>query len=256
MPKPKKEKKEGEDDDLPMSGTLLTIDGRTCTGICTTNALPGMPGAPDPPADAALGQPDYGPGADVEEGMPDDGSGGGAAGPPAQINTGKPVKCDATGQDKAVSGPTGKAFRVDCPKNCDKAAGGSVIGSMIYNDESSICKAAIHAGFLIAADGGEFIVVIANGEEKYESAFQNGIQSIGYGASARAITFKAAPKIVSISCDTNGQEAMFGGEVGTNYAVICPKDCTFESHEVYGTDVYADESKICQAAIHAGLMTD
>jgi hypothetical protein len=30
-----------------------------------------MPGAPDPPKEAALGQPDYGPGADVEEGLPE-----------------------------------------------------------------------------------------------------------------------------------------------------------------------------------------
>lgn len=70
-----------------------------------------------------------------------------------------------------VSGPTGKAFRVECPKNCAKADGGSVIGAMIYNDESSICKAAIHAGFLISEKGGEFILTIANGEDKYDSSF-------------------------------------------------------------------------------------
>lgn len=45
-------KKEGE---LPLTGTLLTVDGRNCIGICTTNAIPGMPGAPDPPKEAALG---------------------------------------------------------------------------------------------------------------------------------------------------------------------------------------------------------
>jgi hypothetical protein len=42
---------------------------------------------------------------------------------------------------------------------------------MIYNDESSICKAAIHSGFLVSEKGGEFILVIANGEEKYDSSF-------------------------------------------------------------------------------------
>jgi len=52
---PKPIRPEGGDDDLPLSGILLTVDGRTCVGICTTNAIPGMPGAPDPPADAALG---------------------------------------------------------------------------------------------------------------------------------------------------------------------------------------------------------
>lgn len=46
-----------------------------------------------------------------------------------------------------------------------------MIGSMIYNDESSVCKSAIHAGFLVNDKGGELIVVIANGEEKYDSSF-------------------------------------------------------------------------------------
>jgi len=42
---------------------------------------------------------------------------------------------------------------------------------MIYSDESSICKAAIHAGFLVSDHGGEFVLVIANGEEKYDSSY-------------------------------------------------------------------------------------
>jgi hypothetical protein len=42
---------------------------------------------------------------------------------------------------------------------------------MIYNDESAICKAAVHAGYVVSEKGGELIVVIANGEEKYESSF-------------------------------------------------------------------------------------
>jgi len=44
---------------------------------------------------------------------------------------------------------------------------------MIYVDESNVCKAAVHAGFLTDADGGEFLLIIANGEEKYESSNQN-----------------------------------------------------------------------------------
>lgn len=45
-------------------------------------------------------------------------------------------------------GPTGKAFRVECPRGCGKLDTGSVIGSMIYVDESAVCKSAVHAGFL------------------------------------------------------------------------------------------------------------
>lgn len=68
-------------------------------------------------------------------------------------------------------GKTGKKFRVSCNRHCLKAEGGTVIGSMIYTDKSSVCKAAIHAGFLDNDKGGEFILIIANGEEKYDSSF-------------------------------------------------------------------------------------
>jgi hypothetical protein len=55
-PKPfKKTMKSLDDHDLPLKGTILTQDARTCLGVCTTNAIPGTPGAPDPPIEAALG---------------------------------------------------------------------------------------------------------------------------------------------------------------------------------------------------------
>jgi len=162
----------GGEDELPLTGELLTTDGRVCTGICTTNPLPGMPGAPDPPAGAALGQPDYGPGADVDEGLPEDPN----APPPVvdQINTGMAVKTDTGGDDKAFAGPTGKQFRIECPKGSGSAEG-SVIGTMIYDMKSNVCKAAVHAGLVTNDKPGEVIMIIANGEEKYHSSFQNGI---------------------------------------------------------------------------------
>jgi len=64
-----------------------------------------------------LGQPDYGPGATVEEGLPDDKSE--VAAIPVE-STGKKVTCDTTGEDKMFVGPTGKTFRVECPRGCGK----------------------------------------------------------------------------------------------------------------------------------------
>ena len=55
------------------------------------------------------------------------------------------------GSDSIFSGPTGKSFRVLCPPNCET---GITIGTMIYLDESNICKSAIHAGFLDFKAGG------------------------------------------------------------------------------------------------------
>jgi len=35
----------------------LTNDQRTCIGVCTTNAIPGSPNAPECPIEACLGKP-------------------------------------------------------------------------------------------------------------------------------------------------------------------------------------------------------
>jgi hypothetical protein len=44
-------------------------------------------------------------------------------------------------------GVTGKKFKITCPSGC-LSKPGNVIGHMVYLDESVICKAAIHAGYL------------------------------------------------------------------------------------------------------------
>lgn len=62
------------------------------------------------------------------------------------------------GTDPRFSGPTGKSFRIKCPRSCLKNPLGNVIGTMIYTDDSSVCKAAIHSGFLINEKGGEVLL--------------------------------------------------------------------------------------------------
>ena len=47
----------------------FTADQRLCTTPCTTNPAPGQPGSQGAPGDSALGQADYGPGSDVQEGI-------------------------------------------------------------------------------------------------------------------------------------------------------------------------------------------
>lgn len=44
-------------------------------------------------------------------------------------------------------GPTGKKFRVNCPKKCVEVHT-VIIGTMIYSDESAICSSALHAGII------------------------------------------------------------------------------------------------------------
>ena len=68
-----------------------------------------------------------------------------------------------------------------CPAN-PGAAGGSVWGTDIYTDDSSICRAAVHFGVLTAATGGTITVEIRPGEASYAATTRNGITTSSWGS--------------------------------------------------------------------------
>lgn len=72
------------------------------------------------------------------------------------ISTAILLTCKNTMSDPGFEGATGKQFRVQCPANCEDADS-PVLGTMIYTDNSGICRSAIHAGF-INNKGGEMIM--------------------------------------------------------------------------------------------------
>jgi hypothetical protein len=75
-------------------------------------------------------------------------------------------------------------YLVHCPKNCVDATG-SVFGTAIYSLESSICKAAIHAGVL-QHFGGLVEVAAAWGQESYEGSVNRDVESADYTTSPRS----------------------------------------------------------------------
>lgn len=156
----------GADPELPLNGPILTKDQRNCLGVCTTNPIPGMEGAPEPPIESALGQPDFGPGVTVEEGLDGDDL---TYNEPIDNPNGQHLKCQTLGTDTKIKGPTGKHLRFQCPRGC-LADVGIVVGTQIYADNSSVCRSAIHSGML-SDEGGEVIVIISNGEENYKSSY-------------------------------------------------------------------------------------
>lgn len=96
----------------------FTTDSRLCLGQCTNNPIPGTPGSVSAPVAAKLGQADYGPGADVKEGIDDSETPRDYS--PVQGGTSTEVKCEVMGTDPRFTGPTGKSFRIRCPRNCLK----------------------------------------------------------------------------------------------------------------------------------------
>ncbi|HJU87345.1 MAG TPA: LCCL domain-containing protein, partial [Gemmatimonadota bacterium] len=57
----------------------------------------------------------------------------------------------------------------------------------------------------------------------------------------------------AVPADWNTRAESHRGEVGTRYGYTCPPNGT--AGPVWGTDVYTDDSSVCTAAVHAGLIT-
>lgn len=81
---------------------------------------------------------------------------------------------------------------VECPTNCMEVNSAYVYGKGPYTDHSSICRAAIHAGFIRDTQGGVVRINLISGQENYESTLSNGIDSMEYKDQyPRSFTFSA-----------------------------------------------------------------
>jgi len=60
--------------------------------------------------------------------------------------------------------------------------------------------------------------------------------------------------IIKGKCSMNFLEKIFKGDPGAVFLVHCPKNCVDASGSVFGTAIYAPDSSICRAAIHAGVL--
>ena len=234
-------------------GRKYTIDGRLCLSPCTTNPVPGklIPrngiNVPNSLSDDTEGIAD-------SENVKSDSSL--EESDLVTRITSIQAKCDVLGTDLRFSGPSGRKYRVHCPKGCSKSPLANVFGTTYYTDDSSVCKAAVHAGVIKDDNGGDMILIIANGEESYQSSYQNGIQAAAHGSNPRSITFKNAPQITRIDCYEIGGSSRFAGPIGTKFTVFCERSCSKKENNVFGDQTYTDDSSICQSAIHAGLLTD
>lgn len=80
--------------------------------------------------------------------------------------------------DAAKSLTGGTTHKVKCPAGCGDT--GSLWGTDSYTTDSSVCKAAIHAGVITKA-GGVATVTIGAGKTTYQGSERNGVTSSGWG---------------------------------------------------------------------------
>lgn len=92
----------------------------------------------------------------------------------------KVVTCETTvAQLCPYQRPARHCPRIYCPRNCmqENPQISRVIGTTIYSDKSSICRAAVHAGVIKNESGGYIDVMPVDKRRQYIASYQNGIFS-------------------------------------------------------------------------------
>ncbi|XP_052031869.1 cysteine-rich secretory protein LCCL domain-containing 1 isoform X2 [Apodemus sylvaticus] len=145
--------------------------------------------------------------------------------------------------------------RYECPAGCLHSKA-KVIGSVHYEMQSSICRAAIHYG-IIDNEGGWVDVTRQGRKHFFIKSNRNGIQTIGKYHSANSFTVSKVT-VQAVTCETTVEHLCpFHKPASHCPRVYCPRNCRQANPQyarVIGSRVYSDLSSICRAAVHAGVV--
>ncbi len=163
-----------------------------------------------------------------------------------------------------MSGQLDRDFTFLCPSN---GSVNTVWGTDLYTDDSSICTAAVHSGLINVRDGGEVTIRIRPGANVYNSSNRNNISNTSYGGwggsfvfvdANRQATSQSTPQ--STSQDRQIELIEWGTSASNHrtrldreFTFICPQNVALGN--VWGTGLYTDDSSICTAAIHSGIIS-
>jgi hypothetical protein len=188
-----------------------------------------------------------------------------AAGGTLSNDTAAAVALQCEQRAHEVPGADGTSWYMRCPAGC--TSGDAVWGTDLYTDDSSVCRAAIHATAIAAADGGLVLVTWAPAQEAYPGSERNGVSTNDYGRWPRSFFVQSVdaagkPTTAATTSLPEGSARVscrmspgnLGGDPGKQWRVSCPAGCG-QNGSVWGTDVYTSDTPICSAAIHAGVVT-
>jgi hypothetical protein len=171
-------------------------------------------------------------------------------------------RTDTGGQDESAleawqrtAGPyrgrLGEQFEFECDPGGEAA---SIWGTNVYTDDSSVCTAAVHQGLIGFDEGGTVTIEVVDGQDEYVGSEANGVTSRSYGAWGGSFSFPdATPLEVASTIDWGRNAGFYSDRAETEFTVECEAGGTLGS--VWGTGTYTDDSSICTAAVHAGLIT-
>lgn len=154
----------------------------------------------------------------------------------------------------SLRGQNGQRFTFTCPPN--GTASGRLWGSGPYTDDSSICTAAVHAGVITVVNGGRITIEIRPGSDSYAGSTRNGVNSSGYGSwqGSFVIVGGRYQEREQRYISWNTPADSLRGRNGERFTFVCPPNGA-ASGRLWGSGLYTDDSSICTAAVHAGLIT-
>lgn len=143
----------------------------------------------------------------------------------------------------------GSIAPIACECSAEAVGRGSVWGTDLYTDDSSVCRAAVHAG-VIPKTGGTLTAYPYGGQDAYAGSERNGIYSSDYGAFEGSFGFREG-----LVPQTGGCPPRLTAKDLAQKEVSC--ECSAKAAgdgHVWGTDVYTADSSLCRAAVHAGVI--
>ena len=174
----------------------------------------------------------------------------GAAGAAADAPGGSGWDATAT----AFRGTNGSRYVYTCPSY---GAAYSVWGTDVYTDDSSVCTAAVHTGSITLAGGGVVTIEIRPGQDSYSGTTRNGITSANWGSWSGSFVIVAAtpapPGLGIGGASWDAKATAFRAYIGARFVYTCPPNGT--PYTIWGTSTYTDDSSVCTAAVHVGLIT-
>ncbi len=138
-----------------------------------------------------------------------------------------------------------------CACTTEAALSGTVWGSGTYTTDSRICRAAIHAG-AIPVTGGTVTVTPAPGLQAYAGSAANGITTSNYGPWRESFTVAAAGAAPAVAAAPAACPSNFQNQ-SAPLSCTCATEAIL-SGSVWGTGTYTTDSRVCRAAMHAGVI--
>ncbi len=155
-------------------------------------------------------------------------------------------------------GQNGKVFLFEVTGN---AGAGTVWGTGIYTDDSSIAAAAVHAGVLKAGEKGAVKVTVLAGEQGYTGSMANGVTTNDYGVWNGSYKVERGKAVRQGGGVRGGGKAMpdpgtLGTLRGQNGKTFLFEVTGNANGSAWGSDIYTDDSALATAAVHAGVLKD